>query len=177
VSLEGLPGGPQCAVLRAALALAPSIAHVADDTWALDPDFATSCAELLRRARAWKGLLAGHAGAAVCLGAWLPIAPSDPLLAGVYARVAGDLLPRGARHVMVRLHSDPHEAFDAAIAAGADAKHVSLRQLFAAATRLGRADAGLGLPTEVLDVVAPPRADDTPREVARLAALVAARCT
>lgn len=169
LSLEGLPGGPRSAVLRAALARAPHVAHVPDDPWALAPDFATSCAELLRRARAW------GSAPAVCLGAWLPYAPAgDALLASAYARLAGALLPRGARHVMVRLHSDPHEAFDAAIAAGADGKHVSLRQLFAAATGLARADAGLGLPTEVLDVVAPPRADDTPREVARLAGLVAA---
>lgn len=167
LSLEGLPGGPRDAILRAVLARAPWVAHVADDPWSLTPDFATSCAELFRRARAWRGSTA-------CLGAWLPYAPADPLLAGVYARLAGELLPRGARHVMVRLHSDPHEAFDAAIAAGADAKDASLRQLFAAAAGLARGDAGLGLPTEVYDVLAPPRADDTPRDVTRLAARVLA---
>lgn len=175
VSVEGLPGGPRDAVLRGLLARGAGLAHVPDAPWPASPDFATSCAELLRRSRAWRLAGAPAAPAAVDLGAWLPYAPRDRLLAGVYARLAGDLLPAGARHVMLRLHSNPHEAFDAAVDAGPDAKDLDLRALFAAAADLAtRADAGLGLPTAAYDLVAPPHAADVPHHAARLVESAAA---
>lgn len=164
VSVEGIPGGPRDEILATVL-------HDAVRSEFHDPTFAHSARELLARSKAWTGCALGPR--VVSLGPWLDLVPQDALLADTYHRLASRVLPRDAVHVMVRVHSDPHEAFDRVLGSGADGKDVDLRAMATAASRVRFLDCALlGLPTRVVDVFAPPHATDTPSDLAALAAQV-----
>lgn len=166
VSVEGIPGGPRDEILAAVTrdAVRPEF-H--------DSSFASSVRELLARSKAWSSSSSSCAALGphvVSLGPWLDLVPTDALLADTYRRLASRILPRDAVHVMVRVHSDPHEAFDRVLGSGADGKDIDLRAMATAATRVRFLDSALlGLPTRVVDVFAPPHATDTPSDLGFLA--------
>jgi hypothetical protein len=164
VSVEGIPGGPRDEVLARVTGTAASPHFYA-------ASFADSVRELLTRSKAWAPDRRGF----VSLGPWLDLVPHDALLADTYERLATRVLPRDFVHVMVRVHSDPHEAFDRVVGSGADGKDVDLRAMATAASRIRELrSAMLGMPTRVVDVVAPPYAGDTPSDLASLATKVLA---
>ena len=166
VSVEGIPGGPRDEILATVL-------HDAARTEFHDSTFAHSVRELLARSKAWSATGCALGPRVVSLGPWLDLVPTDALLADAYRRLASRVLPRDAVHVMVRVHSDPHEAFDRVLGSGADGKDVDLRAMATAASRVRFLDSALlGLPTRVVDVFAPPHATDTPSDLASLAAKV-----
>jgi hypothetical protein len=163
--VEGIPGGPRDEVLAA-------VTHDAVRCEFHDSTFVSSVRELLARSRAWSSSAHGCALGAhvVSLGPWLDLVPRDALLADTYRRLALRVLPRDAVHVMVRVHSDPHEAFDRVIGSGADGKDIDLRAMATAASRVRFLDSALlGLPTRLVDVFAPPHATDTPSDLGFLA--------
>ena len=163
VSVEGIPGGPRDEILAA-------VTRDAVRCEFHDPSFASSVRELLARSKAWSATGCALGPRVVSLGPWLDLVPQDALLADTYRRLASRVLPRDAVHVMVRVHSDPHEAFDRVLGSGADGKDVDLRAMATAATRVRFLDSALlGLPTRVVDVFAPPHATDTPSDLAALA--------
>ena len=165
VSVEGIPGGPRDEILAA-------VTRDAVRSEFHQPSFASSVRELLARSKAWSTQRGGCALGphVVSLGPWLDLVPTDALLADTYHRLASSVLPRDAVHVMVRVHSDPHEAFDRVLGSGADGKDVDLRAMATAATRVRFLDSALlGLPTRVVDVFAPPHATDTPSDLGFLA--------
>jgi hypothetical protein len=164
VSVEGIPGGPRDEILATVL-------HDAVRAEFHGSTFAHSVRELLARSKAWTGCALGPR--VVSLGPWLDLVPTDALLADTYRRLASRVLPRDAVHVMVRVHSDPHEAFDRVLGCGAEGKDVDLRAMATAASRVRFLDSALlGLPTRVIDVFAPPHATDTPSDLASLVAKV-----
>lgn len=180
VSIEGLPGTFRDAVAKAVQAKlgavplhdAPAAAAAAKKG---DAALVGSLAFLLNQARA---LRTSHAAAVVVSHAsWLDKAP-EPCIAKLYADLAGALRRRlglGGVHRMVYLRTDPHEAFEAVIEAGAECRDVGLKTLLDLRARLdacaspGCAMADTLFPASVHVVRCPKFAVDAPGGVARAA--------
>lgn len=145
VSLEGLPYSCRDQLLKnVQSSLGGSAATTSPDppataACAVEPSFAHALGCLLQRVRALRRLT----GFPIVLftGTWLDKIPVHPILAALYADLARELTaaaaaPQRPRHLMVFLRTSPHEAFEAAVAAGAEGRDLSLRGLLALSARL-----------------------------------------
>lgn len=145
VSLEGLPYSCRDQLLKnVQSSLGGSAATTSPDppataACAVEPSFAHALGCLLQRVRALRRLTSFPI--VLFTGTWLDKVPAHPVLAALYADLARELtaaaLPgQRHRHLMVFLRTSPHEAFEAAVAAGAEGRDLSLRGLMALSARL-----------------------------------------
>lgn len=141
VSLEGLPWSCRDVLLKSVQAgLGASVATTSDPpasaACAIEPTFSHTLCCLLQRMRALRKL--SHFPVVVFQGTWVDKIPEHPVLRKLYAELARALAPTESRHLMIFLRSSPHEAFEMAVRAGAEAKDLSLRGLLALQQRLDR---------------------------------------
>ena len=146
VSLEGLPYSCRDQLLQNVQgSLGGSAATTSPDppataACAVEPSFAHALGCLLQRVRALRRLTTFPI--VLFTGTWLDKVPAHPVLAALYADLARELKAAAAlpgqrhRHLMVFLRTSPHEAFEAAVAAGAEGRDLSLRGLLALSARL-----------------------------------------
>ena len=141
VSLEGLPYSCRDQLLKNVQgSLGGSAATTSPDppataACAVEPSFAHALGCLLQRVRALRRLTSFPI--VLFTGTWLDKVPAHPVLAALYADLARELTaPQRPRHLMVFLRTSPHEAFEAAVAAGAEGRDLSLRGLLALSARL-----------------------------------------
>jgi hypothetical protein len=146
VSLEGLPYSCRDQLLKNVQgSLGGSAATTSPDppataACAVEPSFAHALGCLLQRVRALRRLTTFPI--VLFTGTWLDKVPAHPVLAALYADLARELTaptsaaPQRPRHLMVFLRTSPHEAFEAAVAAGAEGRDLSLRGLLALSARL-----------------------------------------
>lgn len=142
VSLEGLPYSCRDQLLKnVQSSLGGSAATTSPDppataACAVEPSFAHALGCLLQRVRALRRLT--NFPIVLFTGTWLDKVPAHPVLAALYADLARELTvaPLRPRHLMVFLRTSPHEAFEAAVAAGAEGRDLSLRGLMALSARL-----------------------------------------
>jgi hypothetical protein len=146
VSLEGLPYSCRDQLLKNVQgSLGGSAATTSPDppataACAVEPSFAHALGCLLQRVRALRRLTSFPI--VLFTGTWLDKVPAHPVLAALYADLARELTATAAlpgqrhRHLMVFLRTSPHEAFEAAVAAGAEGRDLSLRGLLALSARL-----------------------------------------
>lgn len=175
VSLEGLPYSCRDLLLKniqislgGSAATTPPDPPPATAACAVEPSFRHALGCLLQRVRALRRLT----GFPIVLftGTWLDKVPVNPVLASLYADLARELmaasLPAQQRrcHLMVFLRSSPHEAFEAAVGAGAEGRDISLRGLLTLSTRLDALASGTSLrhpfPLTQISLNSPPYAVD-----------------